>query len=179
MSAPFPPHALLRPPFALFAAATVWATYIGDATDRLDVAASASKVSVAFLALAPVCDKHVQPVTGAAKAIAEILDPRGLEAFNRMQRLLEHVSCDLWQLMWRGDVAAWENCVKQSFAAGMSLDLEEATVKYQVKIDAANGHQQKLVEHQWNAGSQPAIARSTVFASTAKAFCQSALTAAP
>ena len=129
----------------------MWAAYIGDATDRLDVAASASKVSTAFLALAPLCGKQVQPVTGAAKAISEILDPKGLVAFNRLQRRLQHASCDFWQLLWGKDAAAWENCIKQSFAAGMSLDLEEATVKYQVKLEAATGHQQHLVEHQWNA----------------------------
>jgi hypothetical protein len=111
---------------------TVWAAYIGDATDRLDVAASASKASTAFLALAPLCGKQVQPVTGAAKAISEILDPKGLDAFNRLQRRSEHALCDFWQLLWGKDAAAWENCIKQSFAAGMSLDLEEATVKYQV-----------------------------------------------
>jgi hypothetical protein len=79
---------------------TVWAAYIGDATDRLDVAASASKVSVTLIALAPLCGKHVQPVTRAAKAISEILDPKGLEAFNRLQRRSEHAFCDLWQLLW-------------------------------------------------------------------------------
>jgi len=130
---------------------TVWAAYIGDATDRLDVAASAGKASTALLALAPLCGKQVQPVTGAAKAISEILDPKGLDAFNRLQRRSQHASCDFWQLLWGKDAAAWENCIKQSFAAGMSLDLEEATVKYQVKLEAATGHQQQLVEHQWNA----------------------------
>jgi hypothetical protein len=131
----------------------VWAAYIGDATNRLDVAASASKASTALLALAPLCGKQVQPLTGAAKAISEILNPKGLEAFSRLQRRSEHASCDLWQLLWREGAAAWEDCVKQSFAAGMSLDLEEATVKYQVKLEAANRHQQQLVEHQWNAAS--------------------------
>ena len=113
----------------------MWAAYIGDATDRLDVAASAGKASTALLALAPLCGKQVQPPTGAAKAISEILDPKGLDAFNRLQRRSEHASCDLWQLLWREGAAAWEDCVKQSFAAGMSLDLEEATVKYQVKLE--------------------------------------------
>jgi hypothetical protein len=83
----------------------------------------------------------VQPLTGAAKAISEILDPKGLEAFSRLQRRSEHASCDVWQLLWREGAAAWEDCVKQSFAAGMSLDLEEATIKYQVKLEAANGQQ--------------------------------------
>jgi hypothetical protein len=64
-----------------------------------------------------------------------------LEALNRLQRRLEHASCDVWRLLWGKDAAAWEGCVKQSFAAGMSLDLEEATGKYQVKIEAPNGQQ--------------------------------------
>ena len=93
----------------------MWAAYIGDATDRLDVAASASKVSTAFLALAPLYGKQVQPVTGAAKAISEIMDPKGLDAFNRLQRRSQHASCDFWQLLWGKDAAAWENCIKQSF----------------------------------------------------------------
>jgi hypothetical protein len=151
---------------------TVWAAYIGDATDRLDVAASASKASTALLALAPLCGKQVQPLTGAAKAISEILDPKGLESLSRLQRRSEHASCDVWQLLWGKGAAAWEDCVKQSFAAGMSLDLDEATVKYQVKLEAANGHQQQLIEHQWNAASH--CERHNLI-TTGEAFCQTAI----
>lgn len=97
---------------------------------RLGVATSASKVSTAFIALAPLHGKQVQPVTGAAKAVHEILDPKGLEVFNGLQRRCKHASCDFWQLLWGEDAAAWQDCIKESFAAGMSLELEEATVKY-------------------------------------------------
>jgi len=113
----------------------VWTAYIGDATDRLDVAASASKASTAFFAFAPLCDRRVQPVTGAAKAINEVLDSKGLEAFHRLQQRARHASCSCWQLLWGEGAAAWEDCIKQSFAAGMSLQLEEATLKHQVMLN--------------------------------------------
>uniref|UniRef100_A0A383WNJ3 Uncharacterized protein n=1 Tax=Tetradesmus obliquus TaxID=3088 RepID=A0A383WNJ3_TETOB len=89
------------------------------------------KVSTTFFALAPFCSRQVQPVTGAAKAISEILDAKGLEAFHRLHQRAQHASCDFWHLLWGEGAAAWEVCIKQSFAAGMSLGLEEATVKYQ------------------------------------------------
>ena len=121
---------------------------------RLGVATSASKVSTAFIALAPLHGKQVQPVTGAAKAVHEILDPKGLEVFNGLQRRCKHASCDFWQLLWGEDAAAWQDCIKESFAAGMSLELEEATVKYQgLPNRSSNWAHRQLLEHQWTAGS--------------------------
>ena len=103
---------------------------------------SAGKVSTTFFALAPFCSRQVQPVTGAAKAISEILDAKGLEAFHRLHQRAQHASCDFWHLLWGEGAAAWEVCIKQSFAAGMSLGLEEATVKYQVLYNkSSNQHQ--------------------------------------
>jgi hypothetical protein len=62
----------------------------------------------------------------------DILDPKGLEAFHRLHHRTQHALCDIWQLLWGQGAAAWEACIKQSFAAGMSLNLEEATAKHRV-----------------------------------------------
>jgi hypothetical protein len=74
---------------------------------RLDVAASANKVSTAFIALAPLHGKQAQPVTGATKAVHEILDPKGLEVFNGLQRRCKHASYDFWQLLWVKPFTSW------------------------------------------------------------------------
>jgi hypothetical protein len=110
-SAPFKTALLLRPthlPHLLLH--EVWTAFIGDPTDRLDATTSKAR-SAAFFALAPLCSRQVQPVTGAAKAISEILDPKGLEAFPGLHQRAQHASCDFWHLLWGQGAAAWEACM--------------------------------------------------------------------
>lgn len=66
----------------------------------------------------------------AAKAVNDILDPKGLEALHRLHQRAQHASCDWQLLLWWQGAAALEDCIKQSFAAGMSLNLEQAKVKH-------------------------------------------------
>ena len=62
-----------------------------------------------------------------------ILDEAALKGLKRLQERAAKADVDLWQLLWLGDTANWEQMITQSFAAGMSLELEESTVQQQVR----------------------------------------------
>ena len=120
----------------------VWKLYTTDATDRLDVAAAAARVGSSVFAIAAACGKEIQPAsapTSTPSSIhsAPVLDPKGLEALKRLQQRAEHAETDFWALLWSADAAAWEECFKGSFAAGMSLHLEDSTAQYQVSFAVA------------------------------------------
>lgn len=64
-----------------------------------------------------------------------VLDPAGFDAFKRLQRRADSAQLDLWELLWEGEAADWERCFVTSFAAGVSRDLQESTLQYQVRGD--------------------------------------------
>lgn len=102
-----------------------------------------------------------------------------MEAFHRLHQCAQHALCDFWQLLWVQGAAAWEACIKPSFAADISLGLEEATVKYQVLY---NKKQQPAPANCLSANVPEANfshVRVTGIATTAKALCLALLTSNP
>jgi hypothetical protein len=99
----------------------------------LDVAAAAAKVHSAVFYVAELIGRPmVQVDSSSADAQKFAFDSKGIEAFHRLQQRVQNADADFWQLLWAGSAEAWEQAVQQSFAAGMSLHLEESTLQYQV-----------------------------------------------
>ena len=131
------------PPLHFLAYAAVWSGLTADALSRLDVSAAASRVALALQpigsllgkCIAAVISPATQGVVSAAVSATQpaILDEAALKGFKRLQERAAKADVDLWQLLWLGDTANWEQMITQSFAAGMSLELEESTVQQQVR----------------------------------------------
>jgi hypothetical protein len=62
-----------------------------------------------------------------------VLDPAGLDGFKRLQRRADSAQLDLWQRLWEGEAEDCEKCIVTSFADGLSGDLQESTLQYQVR----------------------------------------------
>lgn len=120
----------------------VWSGLTADALSRLDVSAAASRVALALQpigsllgkCIAAVISPATQGVVSAAVSATQpaILDEGALKGLKRLQERAAKADVDLWQLLWLGDTANWEQMITQSFAAGMSLELEESTVQQQL-----------------------------------------------
>ncbi|WIA36185.1 hypothetical protein OEZ86_007528 [Tetradesmus obliquus] len=120
----------------------VWSGLTADALSRLDVSAAASRVALALQpigsllgkCIAAVISPATQGVVSAAVSATQpaILDEGALKGLKRLQERAAKADVDLWQLLWLGDTANWEQMITQSFAAGMSLELEESTMQQQL-----------------------------------------------
>jgi hypothetical protein len=60
------------------------------------------------------------------------LDDSAKAALRRMQERARVVGVDLVPLLLTGDIQQWEQLITASFQRGMSLHLEESTIKQQV-----------------------------------------------
>jgi hypothetical protein len=131
------------PPLKFISYAAVWSGLTADALSRLGVSAAAVRIALALQPIASLLGKRIASVISpAAQAVITsaavsanqlaILDEAARKGLKRLQDRAERVDVDLWQLLWMGDTAGWEEIITQSFAAGMSLDLEEPTVQHQL-----------------------------------------------
>ena len=114
----------------------VWSGLTANASSRLDVAAAASRTASALPQIASLLGKHIAPLSSTDQASATpILDPAGLDGLKRLQRRADSAQLDLWPLLWEGAAEDWEKCFITSFAAGLSRDLLESTLQYQVRVN--------------------------------------------
>jgi hypothetical protein len=112
----------------------VWSGLTANASSRLDVAAAASRTTLAIPQIASLLGKQIAPLSSTDQASAiPVLDPAGLDGFKRLQRRTDRAKLDLWQLLWEGEAEDWERCFVTSFAVGLSRDLQESTLQYQVR----------------------------------------------
>ncbi|WIA36191.1 hypothetical protein OEZ86_007532 [Tetradesmus obliquus] len=99
----------------------VWSGLTADALSRLDVSAAASRVALALQpigsllgkCIAAVISPATQGVVSAAVSATQpaILDEGALKGLKRLQERAAKADVDLWQLLWLGDTANWEQMI--------------------------------------------------------------------
>jgi hypothetical protein len=103
----------------------------------LDVAAATARTAKALPAVASLLEKQITVLSHGqlteAVRVADIFDPAALVTFKRLVERCRVTGTDCWELLWCGRTAGWEQCMTKSFAAGVSLNLEESTIKQMVR----------------------------------------------
>lgn len=128
---------------------------MANAGSPLDVSAAATRASSLIPQIASLLGKQFAPLSSCDEAPANkipVLDPAGLDGFKRLQRRADSVQVDFWKLLWEGSGEDWEKCFAASFAAGLSRDLQDTTLRDQVRAGRLGGmlarHLQCLSSHQ-------------------------------
>jgi hypothetical protein len=110
----------------------VFAQYLTDASERLDVKSAASKVHRGLRAVSDALQLGLvlaTPIQGAAAP----LDPKALAALRRLQ---QRAGDSLLPLLFEKDAEQWEESFATSFAAGMYQNVSPDTLQEQVGVQA-------------------------------------------
>ena len=110
----------------------MFAQYLTDASERLDVMAAASRVPRGLQAVSDALQLGLvltTPIQGSPVA----LDPKAVAALRRLQ---QRAGASLLPLLFEKDAEQWEESFATSFAAGSYQNVSADTLQEQVGVQA-------------------------------------------
>jgi hypothetical protein len=114
------------------ASCAVWGDLVTDAADPQDIDQVSKRMPRSLLALCQAVKASDLQLVNVQGLTPVQLDSHNLAALRRMQERATTTGRELVPLLLTGSIKDWEELIVDSFQHGMSLHLEESTMKQQV-----------------------------------------------
>jgi hypothetical protein len=119
-------------PACLDACGAVWGDLVTNAADPQDIDQANSRIPRGLLALSQTLGASDLQLVNTQGLKPVQLDSYNLAALRRIQQRATTTGRQLVPLLLTGSIKDWEEFIADSFQHGMSLHLEESTMKQQV-----------------------------------------------
>jgi hypothetical protein len=114
------------------AAHAVWGDLVTNAADPQDIDQASNRIPRGLLALCQALKATDLQLVNVQGLTPVQLDSYNLAALRRIQQRATTTGRELIHLLLTGSIKDWEQFIIDSFQHGMSLHLEESTMKQQV-----------------------------------------------
>jgi hypothetical protein len=114
------------------AARAVWGDLVTNAADPQDIDQASNRIKRGLLALSQALEASDLQLANSEDLKPVQLDKHNLAALRRLQERATTTGRELVPLLLTGGVKEWEEFIAHSFQHGMSLQLQESTIKQQV-----------------------------------------------
>jgi hypothetical protein len=115
------------------AARAVWGDLVTNAADPQDIDQASNRISRGLLALSQALEASDQLQLANIQGLKPVqLDKSNVAALRRLQERATTTGRELVPLLLTGGIKEWEELIADSFQHGMSLHLEESSIKQQV-----------------------------------------------
>jgi hypothetical protein len=114
------------------AARAVWGDLVTNAADPQDIDQASKRILRGLLALSQALKGSDLQLVNVQGLTPVLLDSYNLAALRRIQERATTTGRELVPLLLTGSIKDWEELIIDSFQHGMSLHLEESTMKQQV-----------------------------------------------
>jgi hypothetical protein len=115
------------------AARAVWGDLVTNAADPQDIDQASKRILGGLLALSQALEASDQLQLANIQGLKAVqLDKSNLAALRRLQERATTTGRELAPLLLTGGIKEWEEFIADSFQHGMSLHLDESSIKQQV-----------------------------------------------
>lgn len=114
------------------AARAVWSDLVTNAADPQDIDQASSRILRGLLALSHELDASDFQLANSQGLKPVQLDSYNLAALRRLRERAKTTGRELVPLLLTGSIKEWEELIADRFQHGMSLHLEESSIKQQV-----------------------------------------------